>query len=285
MNNKVNGVHAFESEEYVLPIKFEMERQAAERSWWAHPFVIVFLTIALSVTDALVLYSVLDAAMMQSEYMGKIMAFTIALVLNFIPLMLAKFIYQAIYKIKKFALLWAIICIAAFVTLFSATISLRLAYRDSYGESNTVPQLTNQVEEIEGEEQYTADMNEEQKLKEEKSLAVVWLLNLSPLVTSLVNFALALLSDDEIKNELNKLYRRRLELYEIKSDLQAAIANMNQDKQAMLDIDCRRYEAAKQEVYAQGELLKALARHILAMHLAEPSSVSILSQEMLEKKN
>ena len=45
MNNKVNGVHAFESEEYVLPIKFEMERQTAERSWWAHPFVIVFLTL------------------------------------------------------------------------------------------------------------------------------------------------------------------------------------------------------------------------------------------------
>lgn len=273
-----NGVFAFTKEDYKLPIMTEITLQKSERSFWAHPIIITGLTIALSFADALVLYSVLDVAMLQSEYMGKIMAFTIALVLNFIPLLVAKFIHQAIYNIKRFALLWAVISIVAFLLLFSATVYLRFAYRDNYGSSSTT-QLTNQI--ATSDESDTANESED---TEQKGLAVVILLCLEPLVTSIVNFGLAYLTDDELRERLNQLRIRRLELMEIESDLQAALANMDVDLQRLIDLDEERYKAAQDDVLARCEFLKALARHYLAEHLADPSSISKLSNDTLSEE-
>lgn len=273
-----DGAYAFEHEKYELPIEMEKKLQRTDRSFWSAPIVITGLTIALSITDALVLYSILDQALMQSEYMGKIMSFTIALVLNFIPLITAKFVHQAIYRLKKFALLWAILSIAAFLVLFAATVYLRLAYRNLY-ETNGVVQLENQVAATENEEEVL-----EQPLdtgKEKKSLAVVILLSLEPLVTSIVNFVLAYITDDEVKKRIEFLRIRRLELIEAESDLKAGLENMEIDCKDLEDVERERYETARLEVFAIGERLKARSRFMLAQHLADPDSISKLSQEAL----
>ena len=72
-----NGVYAAQSEQYKLPIESQKQYQTADRAWWAHPLVIVFLTIVFSLMDALVLYSILDMATTQSELLGYVMSFAV----------------------------------------------------------------------------------------------------------------------------------------------------------------------------------------------------------------
>lgn len=276
-----DGAYAFEHERYGLPIEMEKKLQRTDRSFWSAPIVITGLTIALSVTDALVLYSILDQALVQSEYMGKIMSFTIALVLNFIPLVTSKFVHQAIYRIKKFALLWAVVSIAAFFVLFASTVYLRFAYRNLY-ETNGVVQLENQVAVTENEEEVLEQPSDTGK--EKKSHAVVILLSLEPLVTSIVNFVLAYITDDEVKKRIEFLRIRRLELIEVESDLKAGLENMDIDSKDLEDVERERFETAKLEVLAIGERLKARSRFMLAQHLADPESISKLSQEALALK-
>ena len=122
--HRYTGIAAMQPEGYNPQIKSEIKLQKTEFAWWSSPAFIVFLTISMSVLDALVLYDILDQAMTQSEYMGKIVSFGVALVLNMIPILIAKFFHQSIYRIKRYALVWAIVGITAFVILFSATVML-----------------------------------------------------------------------------------------------------------------------------------------------------------------
>lgn len=275
---KVNfgGVDAAQPEKYRRMKEFEEDYHKKEDAWWAAPIVIVLLTVAFSVMDALVLYSVLDKAMMQSEMMGIIMALGIAAVLNIIPLLVAKFIHQAIYRTKRFALTLAILSVVAFVILFGGTVYLRYAYSDMYGGSSST-QLVNAVENEEENSSNTTDTS--------KGLAVVLLLCLEPLVTSLVNFGLAYVSDDEIRKKIEELEIREIELKEGASDLEAALATMENNVQQDIDLDEQAMLAAKDEVAARCDILRAMARNLLAEHLANASATTKLSHEMLAEED
>lgn len=281
-----NGVYAAQSEQYKLPIESQKQYQTADRAWWAHPLVIVFLTIVFSLMDALVLYSILDMATTQSELLGYVMSFGIALVLNVIPLLVAKFIKQAIYGLTRYAAVWAAVCLVAFTTLYAGTVYLRFAYQDVYETEHTA-QLTNTVTET-GDEYEEAKAQKEAEMQaeaEEKSLAVVVLLSLEPLATSLANFALAYLADDEVKKRIDLLEIRNLELYEVTSDLKAAIETMEFEKESMIEREGQYLEAAKQKIYAEAESMEADARYWLSEHLADPTATSKLSQEKLVQTN
>lgn len=270
---KVNGVYALQPEKYFLPVEAEISIQKTDRSWWAHPVFIVFLTIAMSAMDALILYSIMDIALTQSEWMGKLTAFGIALVLNIIPLMVAKFIHQAIYHLKKYAMVWAIVAVMAFTLLFGATVYLRFAYQDAF-ENTSSMRLVNTLEMEDTVEEDNTD-------SENKAMAVVLLLSVEPLCTSLASFVLAYLSDDELRDRINRLRLRRIELVESRSDILAAIACMDGERQELVDQDNERYLASQHAVHARCELLKARARNYLAEYLADPTAISKLSEEAL----
>lgn len=273
-----NGVEALRSEKYFLPIESKKKYQEADLAWWSHPIVIVLITLSFTGMDGLVLFGIFDIVMTQSENMGLIMSYGIALVLNVIPLLVAKFVHQAIYGIKRYALLWTIINILAFVILFSSTVYLRFAYQDYYDISSST-EFVNSV-----------GLNDEMKSDNTKndtsnvSFAIVLLLSVAPLVTSLINFSLAYLSDDELKKCLNALEIRNLELNEVISDCQAALETMDYDRLEMLNLDENNLNCAKDSVIAKGEKMMALARLILAEHLANPSATTKLSNEKLNEQ-
>ena len=271
------GVKAAQPEDYTLMSDWILQYHGAEDAWWAKPFVIITLTIIFSVMDALVLYTVLDKAMLQSKEMGVIMALGIAVVLNIIPLVVAKFIHQAIYKTKRLSLLLAILSICAFLFLFGGTVYLRFAYSDMYG-SSSASQLVNTVSNEQDSSKNNSDSSE-------KGIAVVILLCLEPLVTSIVNFALAYLSDDELRKKIKELELREVELHEATSDLEAALATMNYDIQLEMELDEIALQTAKDEIDARCNILKAIARSILAEHLANASATSKLGCEMLQNNN
>lgn len=245
-------------------------------SWWSRNKFIIMLTLVMSVMDGLVLYSVFDKAMMQSWYMGIVMAFGISVVLNLIPIFVSKFVHRAIYKTHKHAKLLAGTAIVAFLILYGATVYLRFAYQDMYGDVEETS-ITNTLT-----SEDTQDI-EEDNGKEARSRAIVVLLAIEPLATSICGFVLSFLSDDELEREIEILEVQIADLeYEI-AWKKAGIASMK-DKDTRLNLELALDEeilaGEKNTVIAKGEALKARAREILAMALRDPESISKLSFQL-----
>lgn len=276
--SKPTGITAMKRENYSLPIENEKLLQKTEFSWWSSPGFIIFLTIAMSTLDGLVLYDILDQAMTQSEKLGVITSFGIALVLNMMPLLIAKFMHQAIYKIKKGATVLTVITTLSFFLLFAGTVWLRFAYQDQYGETAS-GDVKNEVaveETLDSESNADAGTNP-------KGFAVVLLLSVEPLVTSLVNFGLAFISDDELRERINHLRKRRLELAECEGDLRAYMATVEEaelQRNRLLLSDQRQKLAAREEIHARCCVLKAVARTLLAEYLRDPESASYVVSSM-----
>lgn len=279
MSKQMNttGIAAMRDEGYSLPIENEKKLQKTEFAWWSTPAFIIFLTVSMSVLDALVLYDIMDQAMTQSETMGKIVSFGIALILNMMPLLIAKFTHQAMYRLKRGAAVWAVTVTIAFFLLFSSTVWIRFAYQDQYGETES-GHLTNELQVEE-----SVDTNTESN---PKGFAVVLLLSIEPLVTSLVNFGLAYISDDELRERINHLRVRKLELLECESDLKAYLATTEPAefrRGQLLTLDMERKKAAEDEIHARCDILKARARTYLAEYLGDPEGASYVTASLDEK--
>lgn len=247
------------------------------REWWTTSKANLILVPIFSIMDGMVLYSIFDACMTQSVVMGIIMAFGVAVVLNVLPLIIAKFAHQVIYKIKRKAIIMLIISLSGFILLFAGTVILRFAYSDMYQTESQSVQLENEVaNDIDDDEK-----SEYNAAASNKSIAVVVLLSLSPLVTSIIGFAVAYVSDDELRKRIEYYELRDVEIDEAISDLEAAIETMNNDIERDLELDEDAMNAAIQNIIARGETLKAMARFYLAEYLANPKATSKLSEEML----
>lgn len=271
------GIKAMQKENYMLPIENEVLLQKSDSAWWSTPVFIIFLTISMSVLDALVLYDILDQASYQAEYMSKVISFGVALILNMIPILIAKFAHQAIYRIKRLALVWVVLLVTVFLILFSATVFLRFAYQDKYGSSSE-QHITNEM--------IITEERVEQTELNVKGLAVVMLLSVEPMVTSVVNFFLAFISDDELRKRINHLRKRLLELDVEERDLRALLAAAEDPeiwKERTIAQDVERKRVCAQDIVDRGEILKAKARSILAEVLGDADSVSYVTAG-IEKK-
>lgn len=274
------GVKAAEREnDYFKRLESIDREHAMEDPKWATPKANLILVPIFSLMDGMVLFSIFDTCLTQSAFMGIVMAFGVAVVLNVLPLIIAKFAHQVIYRIKRQALTMLLICLTGFLLIFIGTVILRFAYSDMYETESQSVQLENTVSNDTDSEE-VADESDKSK-----SLAVVILLSLSPLVTSVIGFSIAYISDDEVRKRYEYYERRDIELDEAISDLEAAIETMNSDTDRDLRLDEDSMNAAIEEIIARTDTLKALARHYLAEYLADPSATSKLSAEMLVKKN
>lgn len=277
--NKRNqpAVKALEAESYESWREAETRWQKLGGAWWSSPPVLIFLTVALAALDAVVLYSLLDTAMTQAAWMGIAVAFGIALVLNFLPLVVAACLQNALYGLERGALVKAIAGILAFLALFSATVGLRFAYKDMYGADSQTTALVNTA----GDTSQGAPAEEEGE--DSKSLSTVILLSVEPLVTSVLGFLLAFFSSNPLLSKINHLRMRRWELLEARSDLLAALSGMDCDRDQMLEQDEQLFQAAQELVRTRCGQLRAEARFMLSEHLKDPSAISRLSQgDMLE---
>ena len=275
MMSNERGIKIMQDEGYARPIESENKLQKTEFTWWSSPIFIIFLTVSMSVLDAMVLYDIMDLATTQSENLGKIICFGIALILNMLPLLVAKFVHQAMYKIKRGAAVWALLSTIAFFTLVAATVFLRFSYQDQYGD-RSASHIKNEAQ-VETTEEADTDTDAG---SDTKGLAVVLLLSVEPLVTSIVNFGLAYISDDEVRALLNHLRKRRLELAECENDLNAYLATREPaeercKKLALMDDNAKK--AAQDRVPARCEILKSRAHLYLAEYLGDSKGASYVT--------
>ncbi len=248
--------------------------------WWTNGNANLILVPIFSIMDGMVLFSIFDECLTQSALMGIVMAFGVGVVLNILPLIIARFVHAAFDKTAKHAVLMMSIFISGFLLIYGSTVYLRFAYSDMYGQENQTAALENTVSNEPGynESAKTSSSNK-------KGIAVVLLLSISPLITSLLGFGIAYVSDDEIRKKVEYLEFEKIEIDEKISDTQAAITQMenamNEGVQRDLDLDEQSMNASIDEIITRCDILKALARHYLAEYLSDPSATTKLSQEML----
>lgn len=259
------------------------ERQEFHKSgmpWWASGKANLILVSIFSAMDGMVLFSIFDECLTQSVLMGIIMAFGVAVILNVLPLIIARFVHAAFEKTTKNAILMMCIFIVGFILIYGGTVYLRFAYSDMYGQESQSMELENVVSD---EKMYTVSNNSSSDSS--KGTAVVLLLSISPLITSLLGFGIAYVSDDETKKKIEYLEIEKIQIDEKISDTQAAIAQMenalNEGVKRDLDLDKIAMDAAIEEIVARCDILKSLARLYLSEYLANPSATSKISQEML----
>ena len=248
--------------------------------WWTSGKANLILVPIFSAMDGMVLFSIFDECLTQSVFMGSVMAFGVAVVLNILPLIIARFVHEAFDKTTKNATLMMSIFITSFLLIYGGTVYLRFSYSDMYGQENQSVILENMVS---NEETYVANENPQPDNK--KGIAVVVLLSISPLITSVLGFGFAYVSDDEIKKKVEYLEIQKVEIEEKISDTQAAISelehSLNEGVKRDIDLDEMAMDAAIEEIVTRCNTLKALARFYLAEYLANPSATSKISQEML----
>ncbi|MBE6013739.1 MAG: hypothetical protein E7241_00020 [Lachnospiraceae bacterium] len=247
------------------------KEKTSDKSILSRSYVYIPLAIALSCVDAIVLYSITNISMQQSAIMGWLMALVVSIVLNVIPLIMAKYIHHIIYKTRQHAVIALSALAVAFTVVFLATVGLRFQYKEMYGEGS-VEKIVNTVE--------TNESTQEEETHDEKAMAVFWLLTLEPLGTSVMNLFLGLMGDNDIKKRIYSLQERIIELQSDKIYCEAALAEMDVDIERMMDIDQEKSQIMKERIYSLQDTLKAVARQVLAEELGDPTSISTICGEM-----
>lgn len=281
----INGCNALkETIQYDNRKKSKENLHKAGMAWWTSSKVNIILVIIFSAMDAMVLYSIFDEALTQSQILGIVMALGVATILNVLPLVIAKFVHCVLYKTIKHAKLMLSIFIVSFVLIYGGTVYLRFAYSDMYGQESQDKKLENTVsnETI----QQSVDNSD---IQNNKGKAVVVLLSISPLITSLLAFGIAFIGDDGLKKQIERLEIQQIEIDEKICDTKAAILQMensiNQDIKRQINMDEKTMNVVIDEIISRCDILKALSRQYLAEYLANPSATSKLSQEMLVQDN
>ena len=136
--------------------------------WWTSGKANLILVPIFSAMDGMVLFSIFDECLTQSVLMGIIMAFGVAVVLNILPLIIARFVHAAIEKTAKNAVFMMCIFIVGFLLIYGGTVYLRFAYSDMYGQESQSMELENIVSD---EGMYT--INDNSSANSSKGTAVV----------------------------------------------------------------------------------------------------------------
>lgn len=267
---------------YRSSVEVVKDRQSAGKPKWANGKVCLLIVAILSLMDMSVLVTIFDKCFTQSAWMVVVMSLGVAVTLNVLPMIIARLVHASIEKTSKEAKYIMGILIAGFILLYAGTVYLRFGYKDMYGQENQSEELVNTAS-----DDYEA-VEEAKPVNNEKANCVVILLSICPLITSLLGFAISYISDDEMKAKLEAneiaLAEREHAIIECETAIAQMESFMEYGKDNEIEADYKSMIAAKEEVVARCELLKALARYYLAEYLADPQATSMICQEMILNK-
>ncbi|GEM_PF-604705 len=255
------------------------EIKAAKPSW-ATPVMLFGLTVGFSSMDGLTLYSIFDACFVQSALMGKVMAAGIAVVLNILPLFIARNLHLLSDNLEKNAKMMLAMYITGFFLIYGSTVYLRFAFKDTYGTERQEATLENTAADVDSQE------SDEDVVNEKKANAAATLLAISPLITSLLGFGIAYVSDNPLEKKIEECKIIKVEKEQEIDETEAAICQaefvLKNGIATMVNHDEELMYAALDNSNAMAELMKARARNLLAQYLGDAQSISKLSYEMKE---
>lgn len=272
-NDSLDPVFDFETVK--APIKAESVIQKSERSWWERTIILVAVAIVMAAIDGFFLFDMMDFVMVQNAFLGVVGTIGIALILNFIPLAVAKQVNNARYKLDSNAWWFAMIGIALFALLYSAVVILRFNCLELYTSSSS-NSLVNTA---------SADGTVEEISDADRSRAVMTalLLSIEPLATSGFSFILAILTDNPLRNKIESIETRLIELNIARNRVSAAIASMWEDKEFLLENDAALMNVSKELILDDASRLMAEGRMMLAEKLGDPSAISSLAASEEQK--
>jgi len=241
--------------------KGEIKYQAAEKTWWEYPAVLIVLVIGLSLVDAATLWSVFDKIMLESQIIGMFLTFGVALSLNFIPLIAGKFLKEYFYHRSRIKL-WQIIALGAvFFLLYVATFWLRWVTRfvslDNGLENGLVSTIDSATSGAAGAQDSAIQAG------------TTILLGIVPFVTSVINLYLGFISGDPILKKLNRIRLRKIELHEHLAELEACEIELRYpgDQAELERLEKDKFDAYTAGLAAERDQLKVMARVLLYKRL------------------
>lgn len=243
----------------------------ADNAWWMNDAVLYLLVLGLSAIDAVTLYTVFDAVLFEGRAIVLILTLGSAVALNFLPLLLARYVHEYRYR-RSGVRPWMMgLILAVFVILFAATFYLRWSARalSFAGAEGTVSNAGGFTEMggISG-----TDANDE------SAVAITLLLGTLPFITSAIAFLLGYLIDDPVKRAIAGLKLLRAEVLQHQAVLLAAVDELERDWFAELEqLDNDRFGAAASLLHQSTALQKARARFLLAEKLGDPESINYLT--------
>lgn len=268
------------NQKYITPIQRFERKNSLMRGVYERPVILWFLTIVFSVSDGFVLFQVMEIAFAQNVVMQWFTATIVALILNFLPIMIANYLRKGMYQIEKWSMQIAIALILAFILLYSVLVYQRFMFRDMFSEGGEG--LINQV--------ITESVNviEKENPSEQKSFSTMMIFMLLPLLTSIVNFVIAFSASDVLGKMIGENRRRILELNEMKTVCEAQLAELEGLNYEEMDLEDRRNrEIEEMKIRHHCNYLRKRVRYLLAEHLKEADAVSRLCSvdENLEHYN
>lgn len=266
----------FEFETVSAPIKASDTIRNAEISWWEKNVVLIVVALAMACMDGFFLFDMMDLAMTQNAVLGFIGAAGIALILNLIPLAIAKQVNNARYGLDKNARTFALVGFGLFTLLYAAVVILRFNCLELYTSSNS-GDLVNTISAGEAESGISSEARS-------RAVTTALLLSIEPLATSGFSFVLAVLTDNPIRNKIRAVERRLDEIKTAKNRVSTALAAMWEDKEFLLSNDMEQLVAAKEQVEDDANRLMSEGRMMLAEKLGDASAISYLAAGNVEEK-
>lgn len=234
---------------------------------WAKGALMVIFTLAFSLTDAVVLFSLFDHAFVEDAKISIVSAFSSALLLNLYPIMAVAFAKRLLYGTHRFSKVGCAALLMTFFILFTACVGLRMANMDMF--------------EPDGLENSTAVSVEEDKSISPGVVSGVVLLCILPMATSVGNGVIAWFALDPLEKELQLLELEIVYFRQQKADIMAAKKTMPGDKelQDMLKSEADAYDHAKESIKSELYLLYIESIQILEEHLGSPAATSKLTEQ------
>lgn len=239
----------------------------ANKTLWMHQSVIICFSGVLTLLDASTLFTVFDNLMYEEPLISYIMTLGTALCLNFIPLIVGRFIQEYRYDgncIKKW-IIW--VCAVTFFVLFAATFWLRWTTREIMFESGGgISTSAGMVLESAGTDSNSL-----------KAISLTVLLGIMPCITSMINLALGFLSADPVRLKLTYLQKEQVRLRSELGILEAAKKELDRDwMHCLQEADQEHLDAALIEIMCFRDKIIQMSKYLLAEKLIKPEAISEL---------
>lgn len=245
----------------------------ADQNWYLKGIVIIFMNIALAYLDGVTLFTTFDEVTFNNVVVIFSLTAGFAFTLNFLPLVLGRLYQCWRYGIRNIRAWMLVVGLLIWLILFGLTFGLRWATRG--GETSGMENLMVTANGL-GTALSSADPNSPE------SIASTLLCGFNPLVTSLINLYLGVLTDDPILRTIRKLTVGREKIRIGISILFAAKTELNLAWEEILRAyDDNNFSAELAAIDAFTEKLIKLSQLMLAQKLKDPESISFCTEQTI----
>ena len=256
----------------------ERKHNSIKTEWWENKKCSVFVPLLMTALDFIVVKLIIDKACFQQEVFSYLLAFGLALALNFIPSQFVKKVFYAKYNLRSDAKSWAIVLLVAFVLLYVAMFYVRFCNYDMFlPDSKASGGVVDILDDVASNEKI-ADAEDTRK-----AFAMMILTAISPLVTSLICAGISYAHSDPVESMLNEREKRRAELLAEDHRIGVALESYERKREELIELDNGRYLAARQAIHDRCAALQAKALIALEEHIGRADSISKISADAIQK--